>query len=809
MAHDVFISFKFENQLVVDKIVNQLTNKYGISCWICTEKIRAGENFRKDIADAISAAKIVVLVQSKLSAVSKEVRQEIVDAFDNGKIIMPFIIEPSQLSGVLQSLLKDIHYIDATIPTLDERIYDLAKDICRTLGMPFAEASMIEKENKVRLVSTPNVIPKTIFCGRDDILGEIHNKFQQEERVLFLHGIGGIGKTQIAKQYAKKHKNDYDTIIYATYSGSIQKLILAETPFAIEPTMNRYTLSDGTQEDDETYFGRKLETIQKLSTERTLIILDNYDVDGDENLPLLMNGRYRLLITTRCDFSRYYPTIKINPIDSIDVVKEIFMKNYQGYYVDEDDSALVELMELVNRHTYTIELLAQHMENSGQTPAEMITALRERGITSLDEEVRNSSMKTQIAYENLIKMFNLFGLNEEERQILMYLSLMPTEGVEITDFKEWADLKSLKVLKNLENRSWIVRNTGGIALHPIIKEVIQYELPANEDNCEAFLTRFSKAIPEERVWGAPKREKDKYGNIAKNLLAKFKELTPKTEYLYYTIEVLLSFSVDPECAIELAKRLYDYYIATSGDISYEVGRAAYKIGWAYAYNSQLSNSIDEARKWLEKGDAILSSLELLSTTQISMLTQTKVNLSKIHLLDYEKTSNKNDYLIAQQYAESALKITKGSFPVGDIQYGKVGGAYCQLADVFLAGHEYTKALENINNALEVLVPLYGESSANCTYTFSRYAAILFAVKRYDEAQKNIMKSTLGYVEHFGENHPLVVGMYILWGDCGISLDVHDDAIVAYQKALDIAQNIYAPGAQQIIDIQAKIDKYCK
>ena len=82
-----------------------------------------------------------------------------------------------------------------------------------------------------------------------------------------------------------------------------------------------------------------------------------------------------MLITTRFDFSRFYPTVRINPIVSMESLKEIFMKNYQGYDVEEDDPNLVDLIELVNRHTYTIELLAQHMENSGQTPGDMIAAL--------------------------------------------------------------------------------------------------------------------------------------------------------------------------------------------------------------------------------------------------------------------------------------------------------------------------------------------------------------------------------------------------------------------------------------------------
>ena len=59
-------------------------------------------------------------------------------------------------------------------------------------------------------------------------------------------------------------------------------------------------------------------------------------------------------------------------------------------------------------------------------------------------------MKKQTAYENLLKMFKLFSLSDEERKVLMYLSFMPVEGVNVRNFRLWADLDSAKIIKDLE-----------------------------------------------------------------------------------------------------------------------------------------------------------------------------------------------------------------------------------------------------------------------------------------------------------------------------------------------------------------------
>lgn len=803
--HDAFISFSFKDQKVVEHIVNQLLNQYGIKYWICTRDIRAGQHYDDKIYEAIKTSKVFVLIQSQSSVESDEVPKEIRLAIKFKKTIIPFVIEDSEWVGGIAYQLINTQEINATRPTLEERIAELAEEIRNVIGEDNKDAKAIEPSVVTeKLLSTPNIMPKSIFCGREDILEEIHSKFQHSDNVLFLYGIGGIGKTQIAKQYAKKHRCDYDTIIYATYNSSIKGAIIAEMPFAIEPAMNRYTLSDGTQENDEAYFKRKLEAVQKLSSERTLIILDNFDVEEDENLPSLMNGRYRLLITTRCDFSRFYPTIKINPIDSIESLKEIFMKNYQGYDVEEDDPALVELIELVNRHTYTIELLAQHMENSGQTPAEMITALKERGITSLDEEVRDSDMKTQIAYENLLKMFKIFSLNEEERQILMYLSLMPTEGVDVKDFKKWADLKSPKVLKNLENRSWIIKNTDGIAVHPIIRAVIKHEMPATEDNCFDFINRFSESIDEIRSWHYKKIDKDKYSTIAKRLLSIFKVISPKTELLYYNSEVLLSFAVDPEYAVKLAERLYEYYTAKCCQESYEVGRSAFKLGWVYAYNTHLPDAINQALNWLSKADKILSNVNLTTTEEMSKLTQTTVNLAKMYLISFEMTQKPGYYLMAKEYAEFNIEYSFNAYRSGDPQYAKLAGAYWQLADVLLAGGELNGALENIEKSLAILIPLNTEDNGDTMHALNRKAAILFAMGLYQEAKSLAHKGAVGYAEYFGETHPTIVAMYSLLGDCCAALNEQDEATNAYKKALTIAEKLYAPGAQQIIEIKSKL-----
>lgn len=653
-------------------------------------------------------------------------------AFDADKTIIPFKLDSAQPQGDLRYDLYGVEYIDATVPTKEQRIYELAKAISKAIGKPLLSENSVGVAASERLVSMPSVLPKNVFCGRDDVISEISQKFADGERVVFVSGIGGIGKTKIVKQYANRNRSDYNTIIFASYTDSLVALINGETPFELEPEFARRVSPDGIPEDDRAFFERKLRKIQKLADERTLIIIDNFDVENDDALPMLLEGRYRLLITTRCDYSRVYPTVKVGEIESIESLVGIFMQNYGGFEVDENDPDLIELIELVNRHTYTIELLAQHMENSGQTAREMITALQNEGILSLNEEVGNAGNRTRIAYVNLLKMFKVFELDALEKRVLIYLSLMPTSGAAVRSFKVWAGLDSLKVLRDLDSRVWIVRHTDRIALHTIIRDVIRHELPAYEKNCAEFIRAFSDTIEEGKAWHYTLAEKERYAEIAASLIANFPEINADTVTLYRYVESLYSFAVKPAAAAEMAERIYNYFESTEGKYTYSTGRSAFKVGWVFAFNRWLNNSLENATKWLEIAADIFENIELPTTAEYSVYGMTLVNLSKVSLLAGKAYDDKRYYEKAKSYAEAAVSGYERRIPKEDPKYSRVAGGYMQLTDVCIALGDYNRAMQLNDEAYEILHSLFGDDDTDTLHALARKLRILFAMKRFEE-----------------------------------------------------------------------------
>ena len=68
--------------------------------------------------------------------------------------------------------------------------------------------------------------PCPYFCGREKELAELHAALIEHDKV-FLNGIPGIGKSEIAKAYAKEHRKEYTNILYIPYTGDLKADIVS------------------------------------------------------------------------------------------------------------------------------------------------------------------------------------------------------------------------------------------------------------------------------------------------------------------------------------------------------------------------------------------------------------------------------------------------------------------------------------------------------------------------------------------------------------------------------------------------------
>jgi hypothetical protein len=197
--------------------------------------------------------------------------------------------------------------------------------------------------------------------ARDKELAEIYRTLRGDgsRRVVVLHGLGGIGKTQLTVAYAKRHKDDYSAIFWLNIRDKdslkqsfvkVARQILREHPSA-----SRLSNVDLKENLDEVVDAVKV-WLSLPNNTRWLMIYDNYDnpkvagkadsaaVDIRKFLPESYQGS--VIITTRSSQVRIGHPIQIRKLgnvgDSLDILLSVSRR--QGLIKGKDVLDLILLL---------------------------------------------------------------------------------------------------------------------------------------------------------------------------------------------------------------------------------------------------------------------------------------------------------------------------------------------------------------------------------------------------------------------------------------------------------------------------------
>lgn len=329
--------------------------------------------------------------------------------------------------------------------------------------------------------SFPDVLK--LFIGRDDEMRELHEKIEKNN-IVFLSGIGGIGKSELAKQYAKKYENEYDVILVLPFVSDIETMI---TDDYYLPIHNFF------REENETnnrYFERKINKVRELCDKRVLIIVDNLDTMEDTNLDKLFNLGCKMIVTTRMDFSDIYPETQIN-LGALSEPIDIFYEYYKKTLLEDERKCVYEIIKIVCGHTMMVELFAKQMMLGRIKPQEMLDKLRKDGITGTGDEkicnVKDGKIIVQNLHDHIRALFDMTVLDEKERAVITNLSLIPYTGMGLERFCDWCKISNFDVINKLIVGNWIRLDykKDYISLHPVISD-IAIEL-CNDNICLPFL----------------------------------------------------------------------------------------------------------------------------------------------------------------------------------------------------------------------------------------------------------------------------------------------------------------------------------
>ena len=130
-------------------------------------------------------------------------------------------ISSEQLNAHFQTVvLPALHKLINT-STLNDSIRNQTEEKISQLITSGVLTYTPEKSTQIRKSIPPCI---TSFIGRTNEIQEIHNALTNEGYAI-LEGIGGIGKSELAKKYVKSYCSYYDQIVWANYNNSITETI--------------------------------------------------------------------------------------------------------------------------------------------------------------------------------------------------------------------------------------------------------------------------------------------------------------------------------------------------------------------------------------------------------------------------------------------------------------------------------------------------------------------------------------------------------------------------------------------------------
>ena len=320
--------------------------------------------------------------------------------------------------------------------------------------------------------------PCRYFCGRDQEIAVLHELVTENGKV-FLRGIAGIGKSELAKAYARLYSKEYTNILYISYTGDLKKDII-EMDFA----------DDIPEDDDEERF-RKHNRFLRALKEDTLLIVDNFNATETEDglLSDVMKFRFRVLFTTRSRFDNYV-SMELEELAD----REALLGLMGNFYSDAqtDRSILENIIETVHSHTLAVELAARLLEIGILDPSALLNKLRNEkaGMDASDTigVTKDGKSRKATYYDHIHTLFSLYRLSDVEQDIMCSLVLMPVSGISSRLFANWLCLRNMNTLNDLIEKGFVQSGSGHmVALHSIIREVAIYDTKPTVRKCQSLL----------------------------------------------------------------------------------------------------------------------------------------------------------------------------------------------------------------------------------------------------------------------------------------------------------------------------------
>lgn len=333
-----------------------------------------------------------------------------------------------------------------------------------------------------RKYSLPSNLPGLpTFKGRVCELEKIDELFSEsrEGMPVWLYGVGGIGKTELAIRYGTLTKKRDDREVFRV----IFKKTLMDTIASLQ-----FIGDDCEIQDKKQRFSHNLNIMDRYFRD-ALLIIDDLEIGkgGMEKFlksqayQSLIRRSFRVLFTTRYDVGYLgLASLEVGRMSEQELCEVV----NEFYPVRGKKTIVKKLIHEVGFHTLTVELVARTLaaEQGTLSPEELLECLLSNALkqkkTAKVLSNRNRKYDNRQLYGHIRILFRLNRLKDKDKITLAHAVFFPAEGLDQRMYETACEPENIVSLKEvLIPRGWIIHTTDhNLVMHPLLAEICKKEL---------------------------------------------------------------------------------------------------------------------------------------------------------------------------------------------------------------------------------------------------------------------------------------------------------------------------------------------
>ena len=598
------------------------------------------------------------------------------------------------------------------------------------------------------LYDIPAELGSETFVGREDELTRLHELLQDSNRVAIAAatGMGGVGKTELAWQYAARHRD------LGNYPAGIWWLYLREQ--SLESQVLGKAARMQILLPDHLDSAARVQVFYDQWAEKTdgngLLVLDDVPDYGAVRSLLPQNPRLKVLMTSRVQFGRpvrCLPLELLKPAVALEMLRQILgAERIEGQLAEAE-----ALCSWLGYLPLGIELVGRYLASKPDLSlAEMQQRLTEKRLNAPALKLPSELQGDARPYQNLTAAFELSwqDLPESARQLACCLSLFalaPIPWQLVPDCLPDCDPEALEELRD----DWLIKlhllertQANTYQLHQLLREFFAAHCATRPDVATlqaAFaktLTEIAKTIPYKVTLTDIARVKDAIPHLEAAThyavhLPEDDQITPFTRLTWFYEGQSLW-----ESAQKRAEACLDYAEEELGPEHPHVASSLNNLAGLYYSQGRYSEAEPLYQRALEIYERQLGAEHPDVATSLN-------NLAGLY-------ESQERYSEAESLYQRALKICERQLGA---EHPHVASSLNNLAGLYRAQGRYSEAEPLYLRDLEISERQLGVEHPHVATSLNNLAGLYYSQGRYSEAEPFYLRALKVFEARLGIDHP--------------------------------------------------------